>query len=150
MADLERFFRDYADLYNRALAGQAVFDDIMARFSESFVAASPHGVNAGENGPEFRQVLKEGYDFYRRIGARRMRVHRVDITLIDETHHMAKVCYAADYVRPSNGEALTLPFEVTYLLETRDGRSRIFAFVASDEMAVYREHGLLEPAAQQA
>ena len=72
-----------------------------------------------------------------------MSVRRVDVTPIDDRHHMAKVHYRADYQK-TNGEPVSIDFDVTYILQTRDGRSRIFAFVAGDEMGIYRQHGLVD------
>lgn len=141
--DLTEFFQSYADLYNRALAGEAVYDEIQARFCDCFVSAGPEGVACGGNGEEFHKVLTEGYDFYRRIGTRKMTFKRIEGTPIDDAHQMAKVFYAADYVKKS-GERVTIDFDVTYMLRTADRPMRIFAFVAGDEMGLYRKHGLVD------
>ena len=140
---LTDFFRSYADLYNRALAGEEVYGDIQARFCHCFVSAGPEGVACGGNGEDFLKVLREGYDFYRRIGTKKMTFKRIEATAIDEAHQMAKVFYAADYVKKS-GERVTIDFDVTYMVRMADTPMRIFAFVAGDEMGLYRKHGLVD------
>lgn len=50
--------------------------------------------------------------------------------------------FTADYEK-ADGETLSLDFDVSYLTEVRDDVVRIFAFVAGDEMALYREKGLV-------
>ena len=135
--DFDRFFRDYAEAYNRSLGERVDYDAISAAFTDCFVAAGPDGVSCGQNDDGFREALDKGYAFYKSIGTRKMSVRRVDVMPIDDRHHMAKVHYHADYQNTS-GEAISIDFDVTYVLQTRDGRPRIFAFVAGDEMGVYR------------
>jgi hypothetical protein len=50
--------------------------------------------------------------------------------------------WRADYARPT-GEAVAIEFDVFYFVQTRDGRPKIFAFVAGDEQQALRDHGLL-------
>jgi hypothetical protein len=140
--DFDRFFRAYADAYNRSLGGRVDHEAIMASFADCFVAAGPGGVNCGKNDDSFRAALDQGYAFYKSIGTRHMAVRSVSVTPIDDWHHMAKVSYRAGYEK--EGRELNIDFDVTYLLQTRDGVSRIFAFIAGDEIGVYREHGLID------
>src|SRR3546814_20103925 len=65
----------------------------------------------------------------------------LDVTPIDDLHHMAAAHWTADYETGSR-RPLSIDFDVTYLLQTRDGRSKIFAFIAGDEMTLLRQHGL--------
>jgi hypothetical protein len=55
---------------------------------------------------------------------------------------MARVGYRASYEK-QDGEKIHLDFEVTYMLAARAESFEIFAFVAGDEMALYRKHGLV-------
>lgn len=87
-------------------------------------------------------MLQQGYAFYRRIGTRAMALRDVTTTPIDAAHWLAQVGYRAHYVKP-DGEPLDLDFEVNYMLAARGDTYEIFAFVTGDEMALYREHGLL-------
>lgn len=136
------FFETYADFYNRALAGEDVYDDIMNCFTEEFIAAGPGSVTTGKQGVTFRQTLDKGYRFYREIGAKKMRAQRVEVTRIDPAHAMAKVFYKADYVR-KDGSPVSIDFDLVYFLDISGPRPKIFGFVAGDEMQVYRDYGLL-------
>jgi hypothetical protein len=141
--DFERFFRDYAELYNQALGDTPNYQAIMDCFADWFLAASPEGVKCGQNGAEFRAQLEQGYAFYKKIGTKRMTTRRVEPTEIDATHHLVKVFYRAEYQKKP-GEPVTIDFDVSYLLESRNGHLRIFAFVAGDEMGAYRRAGLID------
>lgn len=141
--DLGQFFREYAKLYSAALAERPNFAAIMACFTPCFVGAGPTGVECGENGAEFERTLQQAFAFYRRIGARRMMVTRVQTTEIDAMHAMAKTYYRADYVKPS-GEEMSIAFDVTYLLQFAPDGPKIFAFIAGDEMDAYRRAGLID------
>ena len=136
------FFESYADLYNRALAGEDVFEEIMSRFAPRFIAAGPQGVSTGRQGAAFRRTLEKGYRFYREIGTQKMTAKRVEVTPIDASHAMAKVFYCADHLK-QDGSPLRLDFDVTYLLDASTLKPKIFGFVAGDEMALYRQHGLV-------
>ena len=140
--DFDHFFKVYADAYNRSLGDRVDYDAIVSSFTDCFVAAGPEGVNCGKNDDGFRAALDSGYAFYKSIGTRKMSVRRVDVTPIDDRHHMAKVHYRADYAK--RGRGTSIDFDLTYLLQTRDGVSRIFAFIAGDEMGAYRKHGLVD------
>lgn len=140
--DFETFFRTYAEAFNRALASEPAFETIMAAFTDCFIGASPGSVNCGRNGEDFRAALEQGYDFYRQIGTKRMSVRSVEVTPIDALHHMARVFWRADYEK--EGKPITIDFDVTYLLQTREDGPKVFAFVSGDEMAAYRRHGLID------
>jgi hypothetical protein len=140
--NISAFFQTYADLYNRALGGEEVYDDIMDCFAKEFIAAGPEGVSAGKQGGDFRMSLDKGYEFYREIGTKKMTAKRVETTPIDSTHVTAKVFYKADYVR-KDGTPLSIDFDLAYFLDTSGPKPKIFGFVAGDEMQIYRDHGLL-------
>jgi hypothetical protein len=141
-ANVERFFAGYVDAFNRSLGDHVDTDAIMAHFSPCFVAAGPQGVKCGENDQTFADVLQQGYGFYRSIGLQQMAMRAVATTPIDNDHQMARVSYRASY-KKVNGELIDLDFEVTYMLAARGDTFEIFAFVAGDEMALYRKHGLV-------
>jgi len=56
---------------------------------------------------------------------------------------MVRPYFHADY-KKKNGEAQPIEFDVVYMLQRREDGPKIFAFVAGDEMAIYREHGLVD------
>lgn len=140
--NIPAFFESYANLYNRALAGENVFGEIASRFSPRFIAAGPDGVSTGKHGAAFRRMLARGYAFYRLIGTRKMTAKRVESTRIDANHMMAKVFYCAEYRKP-DGSDIKLEFDVTYFLDVSTTKPKIFGFVSGDEMGLYRQHGLL-------
>jgi hypothetical protein len=140
--DFTLFFQKYADAFNRSLGDTVDSETIAAAFSNCFVSANPSGVKCGQNDDEFRQALPKMYAFYKEVGTKKMIMRGVTPTPIDEHHHMVRVDWTADYQK-KNGEAVSISFNVTYLLQTRDGQSRIFAFITGDEMGVLKQHGLI-------
>lgn len=140
--NIPAFFESYANLYNRALVGEDVFEEIMSRFAPQFIAAGPQGVATGKQGAAFRRTLEKSYRFYREIGTQKMTAKRVEVTPIDASHTMAKVFYCADYVK-QDGSPLRIDFDLTYFLDTSTLKPRIFGFVAGDEMGLYKQHGLI-------
>ncbi|HYE43451.1 MAG TPA: nuclear transport factor 2 family protein [Caulobacteraceae bacterium] len=140
--DFDAFFARYAEAYNRSLDGEVQDEAIRAAFADCFISAGPEGSMCGKNDDSFSATLEEAYAFYRKIGTKRMSVRRVHVTPIDEAHHLARVYWSADYVK-KDGQPLTIDFDVSYLTQTHGGRTRIFAFVAGDELGLYRRHGLV-------
>ena len=139
---VDRFFHSYVEAFNRSLGDAVDVEGIRAHFSDCFVAAGPQGARCGENGDELAETLRQGYAFYTSIGTKAMAVRGVTATPIYDTHQMARVDFRASYEKPS-GETVEIDFTVTYFLEARNDTFAIFGFVAGDEMALYREHGLL-------
>jgi hypothetical protein len=141
-ASVEAFFDAYVESFNRSLGSEVDVDGIRAYFSDCFIGAGPAGVRCGENNTDFADVLVQGYAFYRSIGTRTMAARAITTTPIDETHQMARVDYRATYDKPS-GETVAINFAVTYFLAAQGQTFTIFGFVAGDEMALFRQHGLL-------
>jgi hypothetical protein len=144
--DLQTFFRDYVDAYNQALGDSRNLGRIRRLVADCFVAASPDGVVCGHNDGGFAHILDQGYGFYRAIHTRRLNFVRVVTTSIDDRHAMARVSFRADYA-PKAGE-LSIEFDVTYILQIGGDQPKIFAFIAGDEMALYRRHGLVDEAGE--
>jgi hypothetical protein len=142
---IDEFFAGYVDAFNRSLGESVDADGIRRHFSSCFVGAGPQGVHCGQNDDSFTEILEQGYAFYRSIGTRAMAVRDVTTVPIDDQHALARVAYTAHYRKPA-GEPVDLDFEVSYVLATRGETYEIFAFVAGDEMALYREHGLVPDA----
>jgi hypothetical protein len=142
MHDFDRYFREYAELYNQALTENTDYQAIMDRFSACFIAAGPEGVRCGGNDEAFRKTLEQGYAFHKQIGTKRMSMQRCEVTDIDATHHMVRVFYHCDYEK--NGKPIGIDFDLTYLLDSGKGEPKIFGFIAGDEMAAYRKAGLID------
>jgi hypothetical protein len=141
-ANIEQFFRDYVDAFNRSLEGPLDLATIRAAFAPCFVAAGPTGVRCGQNDGSFTEALEQGYAFYRSIGTRRMIFRGMTITEIDTHHRMARVFYSSEYQR-RDGELVTIDFDVTYMLHLNGVTPQIFAYVFGDEHALLRQHGLI-------
>lgn len=139
--DFNAFFETYADAYNRSLGETVDAPAIRGHFAESFIGAGPQGVLIGDNDETFTEALNKAYAFYKSIGMRDMAVRDVTATAIDPLHYLVQVGWRATCDR--NGETVTIPFSVAYLLQHRDAQPRIFAFIAGDEMALYRQYGLI-------
>lgn len=140
--DYDAFFAGYVDAYNRSLGDEVDVDGIRAHFADCFIGAGPSGTRCGENDESFAETLRQGYAFYRSIGTRRMSVRRLAVTEIDANHDQVRVFYRAEYEK--DGQPLTIDFDLVYLLQTVAGVTKIFAFIAGDETALYRQHGLVE------
>jgi hypothetical protein len=142
--DYREFFERYVDVFNRVLDGDAPPEQVRASYAEHFVSASAGGVvQGGANDERYAQVLRDGAEFYRLIGTQRMHLRGVEAMPIDDQHDLVRVRMKSDYER-RDGHRFSLEFAVAYLLQRREAGPRIFAFVAGDEMALYREHGLVD------
>lgn len=142
--DTEHYFHTYAALYNRALGGEDVLDEIMGCFTPNFIAAGPKAVTPGARGGAFRELLEQSYDFYRKLGTKRMMVDGTDDTEIDDNHLMTRVSFTAGYETETGGE-ISIPFQVTYIFQRTSDGPKICAFISEDEMKIYREYGLVPP-----
>jgi hypothetical protein len=141
--DYQEFFQAYVGFYNAALEEKPILDNLRHCYAEYLVSASGTQVMGGENSAEYGKVLERGFGFYRAIGVTRMLLCGVDVSAIIPDHDLAKVHFRAE-MRRKDGVPLTLDFDVTYFLQRRDSGPKIFAFVSEDEMALFREHGLVD------
>jgi hypothetical protein len=140
----DQFFRRYVDTFNQALDGTGEPDAVRAFYAEAFVGASAGGkVSSGQNDDGYGQVLRQGMDFYRRIGTRRMQVQQVTPSRIDDGHDLVRVQFMADY-HVEGRAPFSIAFELSYLLQRRADGPKIFCFISGDETAVYRAHGLVD------
>ncbi len=142
--DYEAFFRDYVAVFDRSSTGEIDIDAIRASYAEYFVSAAAGGVvKGGANDEKYAEALRQGSDFYKAIGLQRMVLLKVLSTEIDADHDMVRPFFRADYVR-QDGSAVSIEFDLAYLLQRREKGPKIFAFVAGDERALYRRHGLVD------
>jgi hypothetical protein len=141
--NFDAFFQEYAEIFNRSLGDTVDVEGIRSHFTDCFVAAGSTGVVCGHNDDTFRETLERGYAFYKTIGTKHLKLLRTEVSAIDDFHHVVKAFYQAQYDKRT-GEEVAIDFDVTYMLQTREGRSKIFAWVAGDEMTLYEKHGLLE------
>lgn len=142
--DHNDFFRRYADAYNRSLGDRVDTTAIRSFFAETVLALATGGtVNAAANDESMDALLQQMYSFHKAIGTRRMALDHVEVAALAEGHDRVRVFYRAEYQK-KDGSRLTIPFDVLYLVQRRDQGPKIFAFVAGDEMALYRQHGLVD------
>lgn len=136
------FFNRYERLFNEALGGSANMDDVAALYASAFIAASPAGVSAGANDGQLREVMAQGYARYRAMGTKHMRLCEVSICPIDEQHCVAHAAWTASYAR--NGQPdIAIEFDVHYFVQIRDGEPKVFGWVAGDEQALLKQHGII-------
>lgn len=141
--DYEAFFSNYVDVFNRSVKGDVDTDAIRASYAEYFVSAGVGAVQGGANDEKYAEVLRQGAGFYRAIGLQGMTLRRVEVMPVDADHDIVRSYLRADY-RRKNGETLSIEFDLVYMLQRREGGPKIFAFVAGDEMGLYRQYGLVD------
>ena len=135
-------FDRYARVVRDALAGRIDPEETAALYATEMIAASPAGVRSGRNDEAFRQVLAQGYDRYRAIGTREMRIRDLRITPINAHHCLVRVAWRAVYARDDLAET-AVDFDVHYLVQVLDGTARVFGWVAGDEEATLRRLGIV-------
>lgn len=141
---VEAFFDRYAATYARALADKpGVEKALVAAFADHFVESSPVGVHGGSNGLVFRFLARRGFARYRKLGVQSMDIDALEVTVLDGLHAMARVAWDSRTRRRSDGRLVRIRFVHHYFLTLARGRPRIFAYVATDERAIMKKHGLL-------
>ena len=141
-AELERFFQRYEDFFMQSLGGEPDGDAMAELYAPEFIAASPVGVMAGKNDDGFRQALSGGYEQYRRMGTKEMRVRGVKMLPVDELHCVAGVAWTASY-EAGDKPRIDIDFDVHYLMQEYGGKLRIFGWIAGDEQALLKQHGVI-------
>lgn len=142
MPDYDAFFSAYVDFYNAALDGRPVIEELRGCYADYVVGASPGQVKGGENGTDYGKVLEQGFGFYRAVGMKRMVFHTADARETIAGHDMVRVGFTAEMEK--DGAPLSADFEVVYVVQRRDGGPKIFAFMSGDELATFRELGLVD------
>lgn len=117
-------------------------DDVASLYASEFIGAAPAGVRAGKNDDEFRQMMAQGYEHYREIGTKTMRMRDISLTPIDDHHCVAHVGWAATYARKDLSET-TIDFDVHYLVQTLNGDPKVFGWVSGDEQELLARHGVV-------
>lgn len=145
---LENFFDAYEARFNAALNGLPVdIEGTTAAFADTFIEASPQGIICGANDDKFREAIPKGYDFYRSIGTKSMRIVWRNITPLDDYHALVKIHWQGVYAK-AHGSEEKIDFDVIYFVQMLDDTPKIFAYITGDEQKVLHEHGLIpQPAA---
>lgn len=128
---VDRFFEAYVESCNGALGESPDFEAARVHFADCFLAVTSQGVRCGQNDERFLQTLREGYGYFRAVGARRLSLRKVESTPIDPGHVMAKAFFHTDY-KDLSGARLSHDFDVTYLVDVTTETPRIFAFILNE------------------
>jgi hypothetical protein len=139
---VKELFERYEQLFRMALTDEVDMDTVASSYAAAFVAASPAGVSVGRNDEHLKQVMRQGFENYRRIGTKDMRLRNVRIAPIDEHHCLAHVAWTAIYDRGSEPD-ISIDFEVHYLVQQLKDAPKIFGWVSGDEQAVLKQHGII-------
>ena len=92
---VKELFERYGDLFRRALTDGVDTDKVASSYAAAFVAASPAGVFVGQNDEHLKQVMHQGFENYRRIDTKDMRLRNVRIAPIDERLCLAHAAWTA-------------------------------------------------------
>jgi hypothetical protein len=139
---LRNLFAQYQRFFNRALVGDVALDDGTSFYASAFIAASPAGVAAGKNDDQLGRIMEQGYERYRAIGTKEMRMRDVRLSPMDEHHCVAHVAWTAIYSR-RDAPDVSIDFDVHYLVQKLNGEPKIFGWVSGDEQALLKEYGIL-------
>ncbi len=140
---LKQFFAEYEARFNKALSESPEIDvgGMAGAFADCFIEASPTGVACGKNDEQFRAQIPKGLEYYRSIGTKSMKIASLSTTPLDDHHSLTTVHWEALYQR--DGQQEKIDFDVIYLVQTIDGRPKIFAYIVGDEERYLRERGLI-------
>ena len=141
-ASISKFFERYERFFNKSLGGDMDMKEAASLYASAFIAASPAGVITGKNDDHLRQVMAQGYERYRAMGTREMRIRDISLSPIDDHHCTAHVAWTATYARQDQAD-VAIDFDVHYFVQTLNGEPRVFGWVSGDEQALLRKHGIL-------
>lgn len=141
-ASVRAFFERYESCFNRALGGDMDMSEVATLYASEFIAASPAGVMAGKNDDQLQHVMAQGYERYRAIGTKQMRIRDVRISPMDSRHCVAHVAWTATYGRQGRPDT-DIDFDVHYFVQKLDGEPKVFGWVSGDEQALLRQHGII-------
>ncbi|MDO3441655.1 nuclear transport factor 2 family protein [Agrobacterium sp. V1] len=141
-ASIRKFFERYERFFNQSLGGDMDMKEAASLYASDFIAASPAGVITGKNDDHLRQVMAQGYERYRAMGTREMRIRDISLSPIDDHHCTAHVAWTATYARQDQADVV-IDFDVHYFVQTLNGEPKVFGWVSGDEQALLRKHGIL-------
>ena len=106
------------------------------------VEASPVGVVCGINNDEFRQVIPQGYKFYKKIGITSMNILDKEISILDDYHAMARIHWQSIYDRKDE-QTGDIDFDVIYFVQDLGKGLKIFAYITGDEQKALKDNALI-------
>ena len=135
-------FGRYQRFFNRALAGDVDLSEGTSFYAPAFIAASPAGIVTGKNDTQLVEVMAQGYERYRAMGTREIRLRDVRLSPMDEHHCVAHVAWTAIYARKGEPD-LPIDFDVHYLVQRLGEEPKIFGWVSGDEQALLERYGII-------
>lgn len=141
-AGVRKLFERYERFFNRSLNGHMDMEEVASLYASDFIAASPSGVMTGKNDAQLRQVMTKGYERYRAIGTKEMRIRNIHLSPIDEHHCVAHVAWTATFA-PKSQSDVAIDFDVHYFVQNLDGNPKVFGWASGDEQALLRKHGII-------
>jgi hypothetical protein len=139
---VRKLFERYEGLFHRSLADGIDEDEVAKLYASEFIAATPAGVMTGKNDEHLIQAMAQGYDRYRAIGTKDMRIRGMRLSPIDDLHCVVHVAWTATYARDDLPET-AIDFDVHYLVQILDGEAKVFGWVSGDEQAMLKQHGIV-------
>lgn len=140
---IDSFFNNYSAVFNRALKTEMPdIDETAELFSSCFIAASPLGVNCGQNNETFREAMQNGYTFYKNIGITSMDIVSKNIAVLDNFHAMTKIRWKSNF-KKKDGSISYIEFENIYFTHFGDARLKVFAYITGDEQTALKDAGLI-------
>jgi hypothetical protein len=139
---VRKLFERYEQTFNRSLSGKPNLDEVAALYASSFITSSPAGLMTGKNDDQLKRAMARGYERYRAIGTKEMRIREVRLSPIDEHHCVAHVSWRGTWAR-KNGEDVTLDFDVHYFIRKLGKEPKVFGWVSGDEQAQLSEHAIV-------
>ncbi|MCO6391433.1 nuclear transport factor 2 family protein [Aliihoeflea aestuarii] len=141
-AQVRELFGRYAEFFNHSLAGDVDDEGLSSLYAAEFIAASPAGIMAGKNDARFGKAMAQGYERYRAIGTKEMRLRDVTLLPIDEHHCVAKVAWRAIYEKAGQPDH-PVDFDVHYFVQKLNGKPKVFGWVSGDEEALLKKEGIV-------
>lgn len=141
-ASVRKLFERYERFFNNSLNGDTDMEEVASLYASDFIAASPAGVMTGKNDDELRQAMTKGYERYRTIGTKGMRIRDIHLSPIDDHHCVAHVAWTATFDRKDRSD-VAIDFDVHYFVQQLDGKPKVFGWASGDEQALLRKHGII-------
>ncbi|CUX12283.1 hypothetical protein [Agrobacterium genomosp. 13] len=141
-ASVRKLFERYERFFNKSLNGDMDMEEVSSLYASDFIAASPAGVMTGKNDEQLKQVMTKGYQRYRAIGTKRMRIRDIHLSPIDEHHCVAHVAWTATFAGKDQSD-LAIDFDVHYFVQALDGKPKVFGWASGDEQTLLKKHGII-------
>lgn len=99
-------------------------------------------MRCGQNDESFKKIIPKGYEIYKSIGTKSMKIRSKQSTQLNELHYMTRVEWRTLYEKKDGNEE-TVDFEVIYFTRHVNDNIKIFAYITGDEQKLMKEHGLI-------